>query len=96
MVATPSGTRVEVTMLISLFAAIFLAVCFGMLANFMIDMVVGSHEFFVCLGFMLVLVVMVAWDFFPEAGKARELLTKAVFNPAIAELEQQCTSNGYR
>jgi hypothetical protein len=99
MVATPSGTRVYVTMSISLPSAIFVVFAFWKLITFMTAnnprIVADSSGFFVCLGFMLVLLAMVAWGFFPEATKAQELLTRIVFNPTVAELEQQTTFHGY-
>jgi hypothetical protein len=95
MVATPRGTRVKVTMSISLFSAIFVVACFGVIAHIIsasnpdIPRIIADPSvFFVGLGFMFVLAAMVGWGFFPEATKARELLTRAVFDPTISELER--------
>src|SRR5215470_6947857 len=94
ILATPRGTRVEGTMTISLFAAIFVIACFGVIARIMLASnpvmprsLADPAGFFVGLAFMIVVVAVVAWHFFPEATKARELLTRAVFDPSITELK---------
>jgi hypothetical protein len=81
---------------------IFVVACFGVIAKIMFAsnpdiprIIADPPVFFVGLGFMIVVVAMVAWGFFPEATKARELLTRAVFNPTITKLEQQSTLDGY-
>ena len=105
MLATPAGTRVKVTMFISLFSAIFVVLFFVVATNLMIagnpgivnptPVVADLPGLLIYLGFMLVVVAMVAWGVFPEATKARELLARAVFNPTITELAQQSTLDGY-
>jgi len=97
LVATPTGTRVEVIMSIPLLSAIFVALFIGVLIHLADNAgpVADNPGFFVvCLGFIVFLVAMVAWGFFPEATKARQLLTRAVFNPTITELQQQSMLDG--
>ena len=94
IVATPRGTRVNVTMFIHPFAAIFMAVWLGMVARAMV--VVSEVNLFpVGIAFMVIGIAVMMRGFFPEARKARELLTRAVFYPSITELEAQTTSDRY-
>ena len=102
---TPMGTRVEVAMSIPLFSAIFVVIFFVAAAKLMIafnpgivnsvPVVTDTFGFLITLGAMLIVVAMFAWGFFPEVAKARELLTRAVLNPSITELELQSTPDGY-
>jgi len=92
IVATPRGTRVKVTMFIHPFAAIFMAVWLGMAVRIMVS-VSDVNLFPVGIVFMIIGVAVMGRGFFPEARKARELLTRAVFDPSITELEAQATSD---
>ena len=102
---TPTGTRVKVTMSISLFSALFVVLFFVVAAKLMIafnpgivnptPVVTDTFGFLISLGPVLLVVAMFVWGFFPEATKARELLTRAVLNPTITELELHGTLDSY-
>jgi hypothetical protein len=86
IVATPGGTRVKVTMFIHPFVAIFMACWLGIAVRIMMS-VSDINLFPVCIVFMIIGVAVMARGFFPEARKARQLLTRAVSNPTINEPE---------
>ena len=93
IVATPTGTRVKVTMFIHPFAAIFMAFWFGMVGNGIVN---GNGAFPILIGMLIFGVVLVAWGFYPEATKARRLITDAVLNSAITTAQAQTTIDAWR
>jgi hypothetical protein len=90
-------------MTISLFAAIFVIACFAVIARIMFASnpgiplnITDPPGFFIGLGSMIAVSAVVAWHFFPEATKARELLIRVVCNPSITELVAQTTFDEWR
>jgi len=80
-------------MFIHPFAAIFMAFWFGMVGNGIVN---GNGAFPILIGMLIFGVVLVAWGFYPEATKARRLITDAVLNSAITTAQAQTTIDAWR
>lgn len=93
MVATPTGTQVKVTMFIHPLVAVFMTFWLGMVGR---GMLTENSAFPFLAGMFTFGVALIAWGFFPEAAKARRLITDAVLNSAITTVQAQATYDGWR
>lgn len=92
ILATPLGTRVNVIMFIHPMVAIFIAFWFGMVGKFILA---DNSPLLVPLGMLLFGVVLTAWGFFPEAIKARRVITEAVLDSAFNMVQFQSTMDNF-